>query len=213
METISSKGRQIFLRIGATITWFALIIQFYLIILNRITTVPETIIRFFSFYTILTNVLVAMCFTFLLFKPNSRGVTFFSQLNVVTAITLYITVVGIIYNVILRQIWNPEGLQRLADELLHVVVPLLFIFYWLLFSHIGKIRLKKIFYWLIYPLVYVICILFRGTLSGFYPYPFIDVNVLGYNKVILNSVGLFFGFFFLSLLLAAIANARNKKVQ
>ncbi|MFP5079193.1 Pr6Pr family membrane protein [Pedobacter sp. JCM 36344] len=211
MKKITTKAKQIFLMIGATITWFAIGLQFYLIILNRVEAVPETIVRFFSFYTILTNILVALCLTVLLLKPNSRWGNFFSRPNALTAITIYIAVVGILYNLILRQIWNPEGFQRVADELLHVVIPLLFILYWCIFAPKAGLGWKNAFPWLIYPLIYAIYILFRGALSGFYPYPFIDVNALGYNTVLLNSVGLFIGFFLLSLLFIAITKAVSRR--
>jgi hypothetical protein len=115
-------------------------------------------------------------------KKKSRWGGFFSKPTVITAITLYITVVGATYNLILRSLWKPEGLQQIVDELLHVVVPLLFIFYWLFFAPKMSLRWKDVLPWLLYPLIYVILILFRGGLSGYYPYPFIDVNLLGYIK-------------------------------
>ena len=210
MKEKTPKAKQTFLMTGAAITWFAVLLQLYLIILNRVESVPETIIRFFSFYTILTNILVAFCFTILLVKPNSRSGIFFSQPGVLTATTIYITVVGLLYNLILRQIWSPVGFQRLADELLHVVIPLLFILYWYLFAPKGGLRWKNAFPWLIYPFVYAVFVLFRGALSGFYPYPFVDANILGFEKVLLNSVGLFIGFFLLSQLFIAITKSVSK---
>ena len=211
MKKKITKANQTFLVIGAAIAWFAVLLQLYLIILNRVESVPETIIRFFSFYTILTNILVAFCFTVLLVKPNSRFGIFFSRPGVLTATTIYIFVVGLLYNLILRQIWSPVGLQQLADELLHVVIPLLFILYWYLFAPKGELEWKNAFPWLLYPFVYAVFVLFRGAASGFYPYPFIDANILGFKKVLLNSVGLFIGFFLISLLFIAIAKAINKK--
>lgn len=211
MEKTTTKAKQTFLTIGATITWFTIGLQFYLIILNREASVSETIIRFFSFYTILTNILVALCLTVLLLKPNSRWGIYFSRPSVLTATTINITVVGLLYNLVLRQIWSPEGFQRVADELLHVVIPVLFIMYWCLFAPKGGLGWKNAFPWLLYPLVYAIFVLCRGALSGFYPYPFIDVSTLGYNKVLLNSVGLFIGFFLLSQLFIAITKAISRR--
>jgi len=52
------------------------------------------------------------------------GIIFF-EAGVITAITVYITIVGLVYNVILRFLWKPEGLQFIVDELLHTVIPLL----------------------------------------------------------------------------------------
>ena len=210
MKEKITKAKQTFLIIGAIITWFAVLLQLYLIIHNRIESVLETIIRFFSFYTILTNILVAFCFTVFLVKSNSRAGIFFSQPGVVTATTIYITVVGLLYNLILRQIWSPTGFQRLADELLHVVIPLLFILYWYLFAYKDGLVWKNAFPWLIYPFIYAVFVLFRGKLSGFYPYPFVDANILGFKQVLLNSVGLFTGFFILSLLFIAITKVIGK---
>ena len=205
------KAKKTFLIIGAAISWFAVLLQLYLIIHNRVESVPETMIRFFSFYTILTNILVAFCFTILLVKPNFRTGIFFSQPGVLIATTIYIFVVGLLYNLILRQIWSTQGLQRLADELLHVVIPLLFILYWYFFAPKGGLGWKNVFPWLLYPFFYAVFVFFRGAASGFYPYPFVDVNILGFKKVLFNSVGLFIGFFFISLLFIATAKTINKK--
>lgn len=210
MQEKTTKAKQIFLMMGAAIAWFALLLQLYLIILNRVQPVPETIIRFFSYYTILTNILVAFCFTALLIKPNSRSGVFISQAGVLTATTIYITVVGVLYNLILRQLWSPVGFQRIADELLHVVIPILFVLFWYFFAPKGGLGWKSAFPWLIYPFVYAVLVLFRGALSGFYPYPFIDANNLGFKRVLLNSGGLFIGFFLISQVFIGITKAMSK---
>ena len=201
---ISPKAKQLFLAIGAALGWFAIVFQFYLIIINKTASISETIIRFFSFFTILTNILVALCFTFLLFKPGSKWGKFFTRPSTQTALTAYITVVGIIYNIILRFLWSPQGLQLIVDELLHTVIPIWFILYWFIF--VPKETLKwNILPWLIYPVIYCIYTLIRGAIFGFYPYPFIDVNALGYTKVLINILGLVIVFFVVSLLLVGIA--------
>ena len=110
MRKKSAAGK-ILIPLGAILGWSAIVLQLYLIIINRVATVPETIVRFFSFYTILTNILVASYFSFLWLKPDSQIGKFFSLENVAAAITLYITVVGLIYNIILRHLWSPQGLQ------------------------------------------------------------------------------------------------------
>ena len=79
------------------LAWFALIAQFYLIILNRTVPVTETIIKYFSFFTIPTNLLVALSFSFFLSKQKSRLANFFSRPTTLTAVTVYIFVVGIVY--------------------------------------------------------------------------------------------------------------------
>ena len=204
MENKQTKASQIYLVIVAIVGWLALILQFYLMIQNRKVSILETTIRFFSFYTILTNILIALYSTFLLLKPDSGWGKYFSRPSVATAITIYILVVGITYNLILRQIWNPQGWDKVADELLHLAIPILFLVYWLIFVPKGTLKSGNVFPWLIYPLVYFIWTMIFGTLSGFYPYFFIDVNELGFGKVLLNSGVLTSGFLLLSLLFVGL---------
>ena len=46
----------------------------------------------------------------------------------------YIAIVGIIYRLLLRQLWNPQGMQWVADVILHDVIPVGYVLYWLLFA-------------------------------------------------------------------------------
>ena len=195
----------------AIIGWFALIVQFYLQINSGIAPKAELLIRFFSYFTILTNLLVTVCSTILVLKPNSSFGKFFQKEQTLTAVTIYIVVVGIVYNVILRSIWDPQGMQRVVDELLHLIIPILFLLYWLIFVKKDHLQYKNAFPWLIYPFVYAVFAFIRGAFSGFYPYPFIDINKLGINKVLLNTVLLTAFFLLLSLLLITACKFFAKK--
>ena len=93
--------------IFAILGWFAVLMQYYLIVENRVASVGETTIRFFSFFTILTNVLVAIYFTFQVFRRAPGQAHFLEKPGVLTALTVYITVVGLVYQVVLRYIWEP----------------------------------------------------------------------------------------------------------
>ena len=188
------RGAKLLLAAICLLGWFALVGQFYLIILNRITSIPEIIIRYFSYFTILTNLLVAICCTALLTNRNSKIKSFFSRQNTLTAVAVYITVVGLVYNSILRFLWNPQGLQWIVDELLHSVIPLLFIVFWILIVPKGKFQWKNVLAWLLYPLIYLVFVLLRGLPSSFYPYPFIDVDKIGYYKTFINSSGMLLAF-------------------
>jgi hypothetical protein len=201
-----------YLAILAALGWFALFSQLYIILQNGTGTVAEIIIRYFSFFTILTNLIVALCATVLLLKPKSKRGDFFSKPSTLTAITVYITIVGVVYNAILRFLWQPQGLQFITDELLHTIIPLLFIFLWLLYVPKQKLKYKNAFPWLLYPFVYIVYIIIRGEITGEYPYPFIDVGQLGYSKMLINCGGLVVAFLGLSLFLIAIGKfaGRNK---
>jgi hypothetical protein len=47
-------------------------------------------------------------------------------------------------------------------------------------------------------------------LSGFYPYPFIDVNKIAYHEALINTGGLVVGFLVLSLLLVGVGKCLRK---
>ena len=199
--------------IGAVTAWFAVITQLYLMIANRVVSVPETILRFFSFFTIDTNILVALCFTFIFLSANSRTGRFLTKPTTITAITIYITIVGIVYNVILRSIWQPEGLQKIVDELLHSVIPLLFILFWVFFTPIEGLKWKNAFSWLLYPIAFMLYTIIHGAITKFYPYMFVDVTRHGYNKVLSNAGLFLLAIFFLSLVLIATGKVIGKPVN
>jgi len=212
MDKSSVNPPSFYLAILVVLGWFALLAQLYLILQNGKGAVAEIIIRYFSFFTILTNLIVALCATVLLLKPKSGWGEFFSKPSTLTAITVYITIVGMVYNVILRFLWQPQGLQFITDELLHTLIPVLFIILWLLYVPKSGLKYKNASPWLIYPFVYIIYIAIRGEISSEYPYPFIDVGQLGYSKVLINSAGLVIAFLGLSLFLIAVGKflSRNK---
>jgi len=194
------------------IGWFALVTQFYINMTSGISGIWELTVRYFSYFTIQTNILVAVCFTALLLKPQSKWGRFFSRQQTLSAITVYIVIVGLIYNTILRFLWEPEGLQKIVDELLHSVIPLLVLFYWFVFTAKDRLQWKNVLPWLIYPFAYIVYVLIRGSVSGFYPYPFINTQRLGLDKVLVNSVGIAFVFICMSLLLVMIAKSTRKEL-
>ncbi|MEO8412361.1 MAG: Pr6Pr family membrane protein [Ginsengibacter sp.] len=196
-----SQGKmKLFLGVITVCGWFAIVAQFYLIIENRVASIPETIVRFFSFFTILTNLLVAVYATSLLLNRKSGFRMFFLKPSVVSAIAVYITIVGMVYNIILRHLWKPEGLQWIVDELLHTAIPIMFIAVWFFFIPKGRLPWKNVAAWMLYPLFYIVFILWRGSFSSYYPYPFIDVSVLGFTKVLINSTGMLIAFLVVSVL-------------
>lgn len=172
----------------ASMAWVAVLAQYYLMIQNSVTSLIESTVRFFSFFTILTNSLVAVFFTFNLVRPDSRYLSVLRQPGALTAVTVYISVVGIIYQFVLRQTWDPTGLQKIVDELLHSVIPVMVIIFWYLYENKPPLTFRLIPQWLIYPLIYLAYILVRGNFSGFYPYPFINVADIGWHNVWINSL-------------------------
>ena len=199
------------LLIGAVLGWFAVITQYILMIDNRIASVPETTIRFFSFFTILTNLIVALYFTVLRLKKTTSLLVRLEKPGVLSAVTLYISIVGLVYQVVLRSIWSPTGLQKLVDELLHSIIPLFVIVFWYVYENHKAVSWKSVPSWLIYPSIYLVYILIRGHFSDFYPYPFVNVIQLGLKQVLVNSLVLVLVFVTVAFGFVGISSLLSKK--
>jgi len=197
------------LLLGSIIGWFAVITQYVLMLNVSIETTSETTIRFFSYFTILSNTLVVVYFTVMWLKKPSLLLLRLQKPGILTAVTLYISIVGLVYQLVLRNLWSPTGMQKLVDELLHSVMPLFVIVFWYLYENHKTTSWKSFPKWLIFPSLYLVYILIRGHFSNYYPYPFMDVTQLGLNQVLLNSgvlvlvfVAVAFGFVGISSLLS-----------
>ena len=177
--------------LGLCMGWFAVLAQLYLMLQNREAGVMESLVRFVSFFTILTNTLVALFFTARVFGADQKRLALFHQKATPMALTVFIVVVGLVYQSVLRNIWNPTGLQMVVDELLHTIIPAFMYVYWLMFCARTIVTWKQIFKWLLFPLGYLVFVLVRGHFSGFYPYPFFNVVELGWGTTLLN-IGLVF---------------------
>jgi hypothetical protein len=201
----------------AVLALFAVIVQYQLMINNRVAGITETTIRFFSFFTILTNSLTAVYFVRLSYKILCSKQIINVNFTMLTAITVYITIVGLVYQILLRHIWSPVGLQKIVDELLHTINPTLVICFWF-FSRTGMLLdYRKIPMWLLYPSIYLFYILTRGYFSNFYPYPFIDVSKIGFTQVMINSLGMMLLFIIVSIIFIwlnnNISSSTNKNIS
>ncbi|MDU9038342.1 Pr6Pr family membrane protein [Pseudomonas corrugata] len=194
--------RQRFVSVAALLGWAGLSIQLYLILLGRWelgTSLLGGLMNAFSFFTVLTNTLVAVVLTCEVTRRESAARRWFLRPAVSSGIAVSIALVCLAYNLLLRHLWQPEGWQFLADELLHDVMPLLFITYWWRCVPKGTLHLWHIGLWVIYPMVYFAHVLLRGSFLGAYPYPFIDVATLGYPQVFINAGEILLGFIGIAL--------------
>ncbi len=213
MNVSRAITQKLFMGIIAAIGWFALILQFYILVHgvpgNGLTT-PEAVANFFSYFTVLTNFLVAASLTIPLLAPRSRAGLFFLRPSTQTAVALYILAVGIVYSLLLRKVWDPQGLQLVADRLLHDVVPLLYGLFWLIVVPRTRMAWTLVFAWLLYPLCYLSYALLRGLLTGWYAYPFLHIPAAGVAVVLTNILVISCGFTGLGLLLIALKRPRVK---
>ncbi|HKP69100.1 MAG TPA: Pr6Pr family membrane protein [Pyrinomonadaceae bacterium] len=177
--------------IVALAAWLGLGIQFYATQTNpNLASVSpfERTIRYLEYFTILTNLLVAVATTISLIAPKTTIGRFLSRPSVQTAIAVYIALVGLIYNLVLQGLHEFSGPAYVADMLTHDIVPILYVVYWVVCVKKGGLTWKMPIVWTIYPLVYLGLVLIRGPFTGRYPYPFLDVGTHGLGGVMIHSV-------------------------
>lgn len=211
---MNNKLGTIYKLLNVLMLWFALILQFYISTIMYMeggSSAAMAVVEILSFYTIQTNLLIAIVLTVTLLKPDSFLGRLFSRTSVLTAIAVYILIVGIIYATLLKGIWNLQGWFKLADFLLHTVSPVMYILFWLFFVPKTRIPWSAPLSWSIFPLLYLIYSLVRGAITGSYPYPFVNAGQFGYAQVAFNSMGILLVFLFLSSVLITISHFMERK--
>jgi hypothetical protein len=211
----SQSSQRLFAAITCIIVWAGSILQYFLIIKNASAnnlTALEASSNFLGYFTVLTNMLVAICLSFYLYS-HGRWHRFFSRFSVQTAITVYIFIVGLGYNLLLRHLYHMKGLQAIANEIQHVVVPALFTLFWIIYVPKQRIHWNNMIPWMVYPFLYLVLALIRGSMDGFYPYPFLNISNLGLNTVLMNSVGLFLVFILISSIFIFISRKKGRLVR
>ncbi|KPW82779.1 Integral membrane protein [Pseudomonas syringae pv. cerasicola] len=196
-EHSTAQGQRYYTLVAACLGWSGLVIQLYLIFIGRYAdhaSLLGGLVRFLSFFTVLTNTLAAVALSCALTARQSAGHRFFRHPVVCGGIAVSIALVGIAYNILLRHLWHPQGWQWVADELLHDIMPLAFVLYWWLYVPKGALRLSHVPLWAIYPIIYFAYVLLRGHMLGDYLYPFIDVGTIGFPKAFINALGVLLGF-------------------
>jgi hypothetical protein len=150
-----------------------------------------------SYFTVWSNILVLVVAHLLWRDPLRQGPVF----TVFRLASLaMITVTGVIYALVLAPLWSPTGWQRVADETLHYTVPILAVVSYLVAGPRPGFSTRTLWASLSIPLAYVAYTLIGspfitytqdGQTRHWYPYHFLDVNDLGYGRVLGNIGGVF----------------------
>lgn len=179
---------RVFRLFTATTALGALTLQFWL--MTKYPGAPSigvTIAHFLSFFTIQTNVLIVLLMLLPALAPSSRVSHLLSRPSVRTAVASYSAVTAIIYLLLLRNIGQDYGLERLADWILHYVTPTMAIIDWLVCVPKGQLRWRHCVRILIYPALYCASTFLYSAATGWYPYPFFNAR-LGHGQLVRNSV-------------------------
>lgn len=161
-----------------------------------VTNVASNVVNFFSFFTIESNIAAAVVLVvgavLLVVRRGAADSTLFTVTR--AAVTSYMVVTGIVYNLLLRGIELPQGSTvGWSNEVLHVVAPVYLLIDWLFAPGRTPLGARRIWPVLVFPIVWVLYTLVRGPLvtdevygnDFWYPYPFLNpfTSANGYLSV------------------------------
>ena len=142
-------------------------------------------VNFLSFFTIQSNLLAIAALT-LTGVRALRGQP--SEAVLLRALaTFCMTTTGIVYVTLLRGL--EDTLQTPVpwiNTVLHYVMPVVVLLDWVGDRPRPPLPSRRALLVLGYPVAWVVYSLVRGAIVGWYPYPFLDVDALGYAEVLLT---------------------------
>ncbi|MGX5800108.1 Pr6Pr family membrane protein [Bradyrhizobium sp. Arg314] len=159
-----------------------------------------SIVFYFSFFTILTNIAAVMVHAALVSPAGYAWFPAFAGQRMRAGVAVAITLVFIVYTTVLAGLWQPQGLFLLCDILLHYITPFIFVVWWLTTGADGSTRWRDISWWMIYPIAYLAYALIRAPFAGEVPYPFLDVAKNGAASVAVSALAITALFVALSVL-------------
>ncbi|RBY94894.1 hypothetical protein DQ244_06505 [Blastococcus sp. TBT05-19] len=145
--------------------------------------VVERVVRFFSFFTVQSNLLVLAAVVPLVRDPFHDGP---GWRVVRLASLLGITITGIVYAVVLAPLYDPRGIDAWTNAGEHYVSPVMTVLGWLLFGPRPRIDGGVVARALLWPVAWIAWILAQGTVTDWYPYDFMDVAAHGYAVALRN---------------------------
>jgi hypothetical protein len=183
--------------------WFALLglTAVTVQLTHLLTNVPEAkASNFLSYFTIESNIIA---FTTLAIAGTHawRGTSPRWLELLRGAATVYMTITGIVYNLLLSNIDVNTPIPW-VNVVLHYTIPTIMVIDWLVDLPKTRIPLRTSLIWLGFPLLYLVYSLIRGPIVDWYPYPFLDPRPSGYGSVAVMSLVIAVGAFIFTTIAA-----------
>ena len=145
----------------------------------------ERIRRFFSYFTIESNLFVLVAAVVLARRPVMDGPVW----RVVRLDALLgIANTGLVYATILGPKLHLTGGALVATIGLHYIAPVMTLAGWLLFGPRPRITWQTVAFAFVWPVLWLVYTFTQGAFTGWYPYPFLDVTEIGFGAALRNAV-------------------------
>ena len=145
----------------------------------------EALVFYFSFFTILTNIGLVLVYA----SELTGRLAWFRRQWVRSMLAALILLVMTAYHFLIAGNFEREGLVRIADFGTHYLTPPLYLAWWVVaerrevpsYADLGRMLLP--------PAAYLVYMLLRGLVTGFFPYGFLSPSELGPGAAALNIAG------------------------
>ena len=170
------------------------------------------IVNFFSYFTNLSNIfaLVILLLSAIFLIQRRESTATFDLFRGASVVGM--ALVGIVFGTLL----TGEDLGFLlpwVNFVLHYLMPVVMVLDWLYQPPNTRLAFARTWLWLIFPFLYVVYSLIRGSLVGFYPYPFFNPTKSGgYGGVALYCVAILILYLILIWLIMLIGNWRKRSI-
>ncbi len=123
------------------------------------------------------------------------------------AAVMYAVTTFLVYGFLIDGFYNPFDTDHYwTSTVLHQVIPVVVVVDLIARRFSNRLDGRSIALWMIYPLAFLAYSLVRGSITGWYPYDFLDPDESGgYAGVALYSLAISAGFLALAFLLARVS--------
>ena len=146
--------------------------------------IPTRMIQTLSFFTIQSNLLVLAVAITLVINPLRDG-RLWRIIHLDALLGIIIT--GLVFDLVLIHYVHPSGWQLVATIGFHYIAPWATLLGWILFGPHPRIDPATIGWALLWPIAWIAYTFIHGAITGWYPYPFLDADDLGYWIALRNT--------------------------
>jgi hypothetical protein len=166
------------------------------------------LVNFFSYFTILSNLLGAAVF---LIGAARLGPTRAASWDLLRGQAVVVLTVTLVVFALLLADTDVDVTNVWVDTVLHRLFPVVVIADWLLDPPRVRVSVRSSLVWLAAPLAWTAYTLIRGALVGWYPYPFLDPAEGGYGPVAVVIVGILVFGVVVCAAVAFLGNAADRR--
>ncbi|WP_440710886.1 Pr6Pr family membrane protein [Herbiconiux sp. YIM B11900] len=178
----------------AVVVGVALVIQLVLVFTNgqdvnsfqptNDQSLGERLFNLFSYFTIQSNLFVLGTSIALALSVHRDG-RLWRILRLDAMLGIIIT--GLVYDFVLAALVHPTGWALAATIGFHYISPWATLVGWLIFGPRPRMGWRTMALAFIWPVAWLVGTFIRGALTGWYPYPFLDVDLIGFGDSVRNS--------------------------